>query len=60
MLSKSFFTRDSLTVAKALLGKKICFKGKEAMIVEAEAYTINDPGSHAFTKRTPRNSVMFD
>jgi len=60
MLSKSFFTRDSLTVARALLGKKICFKGKEAVIVETEAYTINDPGSHAFNKKTPRNAIMFE
>lgn len=60
MLNKKFFTRDSLTVAKALLGKKICFKGKQALIVETEAYTINDPGSHAYIKKTPRNTIMFD
>lgn len=76
MLKKKFYTRDSLIVAKELLGKKICFNGKEAMIVETEAYTINDPGSHAFNKprrikdssgtrtesyvKTPRNSVMYN
>lgn len=60
MLKESFYTRDSLTVAKELLGKKIVFNGKEAMIVETEAYTTNDPGSHAYHKKTPRNSVMFE
>lgn len=60
MLTESFFTRDSLVVARELLGKKICFKGKEALIVETEAYTINDPGSHAFKKKTSRNKVMFE
>ena len=60
MLKESFYTRDSVTVAKELLGKKIVFNGKEAMIVETEAYTTNDPGSHAYKKMTPRNSVMFE
>jgi len=60
MLNKSFYIRDSLIVARELLGKKLCFQGKESLIVETEAYTVSDPGSHAFNKRTPRNSIMFD
>lgn len=59
MLSKDFFTKNSLIVAKALLGKKLCFKDKECFIVETEAYTVNDPGSHAFKGRTKRNELMF-
>jgi DNA-3-methyladenine glycosylase len=59
MLSKDFFTRDSLIVARELLGKKITFNDKEAIIVETEAYTINDPGSHAYKGRTKRNEVMY-
>ncbi|MFA5405841.1 MAG: DNA-3-methyladenine glycosylase [Candidatus Nanoarchaeia archaeon] len=59
MISKDFFTRDSITIARELLGKKIIFNGKEAMIVETEAYTINDPGSHAYKGRTKRNELMF-
>lgn len=59
ILKKGFYTRDSITVARELLGKKMCFKGKEAIIVETEAYTTNDPGSHAFRKKTNRNKVMF-
>jgi len=59
-LKKTFYTRDSITVAKELLGKKICYKGKEAIITETEAYTTNDPGSHAYKKKTKRNSVMYE
>jgi DNA-3-methyladenine glycosylase len=55
MLKKSFYTRDAIIVAKELLGKKICHNNKEAIIVETEAYTINDPGSHAHKGRTKRN-----
>lgn len=59
-MNKSFYTRDSVTVAKGLLGKKIIFHGREAVIVETEAYTVNDPGSHAYKKKTKRNSVMYE
>lgn len=59
-MNKSFYTRDSLIVARDLLGKKITFKGREALIVETEAYTINDPGSHAYKRKTRRNSVMYE
>lgn len=60
MLDKSFYTRDAITVAKELLGKKICCNDREAIIIETEAYTISDPGSHAYKKKTKRNSVMYD
>ncbi|MBD3312785.1 DNA-3-methyladenine glycosylase [archaeon] len=59
-VNKSFYTRDSLIVARELLGKEIVYKDKEALIVETEAYTTNDPGSHAYKKRTKRNSVMYE
>ncbi len=60
MLKKSFYTRDALIVAKELLGKKICFNGKEAMIVETEAYVPGDPGSHAYKGKTKRNAIMYE
>ncbi len=59
MIKKSFFIRDSREVARELLGKIINVNGKKAYIVETEAYTINDPGSHAFKGKTKRNEVMF-
>ncbi len=57
-LSPSFFNRDTVTVAKELLGKVISVNGCKARIVETEAYG-KDPASHAF-KRTERSALMFD
>ena len=57
-LPPTFFARDTVTVAKELLGKIIAVNGCSARIVETEAYR-RDPASHAF-KRTPRSSLMFD
>ena len=57
-LPSSFFNRDTVTVAKELLGKVIYVNGCKARIVETEAYG-KDPASHAFT-RTERSALMFD
>lgn len=57
-LPKSFFARDTVKVAKDLLGKVISIDGQMARIVETEAYG-QDPASHAF-KRTERSAIMFD
>ena len=62
-LKRSFYVRPTLTVARALLGYRLCHRvGEEvrrARIVEVEAYT-DDAASHARgAKRTPRNAVMF-
>jgi len=64
-LKKSFFTRDTITVARELLGKKIIkFEGDKTLsgyITETEAYTgMNDPASHSYGGITKRNSVMFE
>ena len=63
-LGKEFFARDTLRVAKELLGKKIVRKinGKkiEGIISEVEAYHgPNDKASHASRGRTKRTEVMF-
>lgn len=65
ILPRTFYSRDTVIVAKSLLGKKIVRKiGKHEMsgiITETEAYRHNDdPASHAFRKITERNKVMFD
>ncbi len=57
-LSNFFFSRNTVQVAKDLLGKIILVNGMTARIVETEAYG-KDPASHAF-KRTERSALMFD
>ena len=64
-LNLEFYKRDSLTVAKDLLGKILVRKidGVElkARIVEVEAYTgIHDKACHTYGgKITPRTEIMF-
>jgi len=64
ILSRSFYARETVKVANDLLGKQLGrIKGEARMsgrIVEVEAYRgSDDPASHAFRGRTPRNAPMF-
>ena len=64
ILPRDFYSKDTVKVAKNLLGKKIIRKiGKHELIgiiTETEAYRHkDDPASHAFNKITERNRVMF-
>jgi DNA-3-methyladenine glycosylase len=64
ILPREFYQRDTVIVAKKLLGKKLVRKigNKEisGIITETEAYRHeDDPASHAFRKITDRNKVMF-
>ena len=64
-LPRSFYARDTVTVAKALLGKKLVRKvGNQrisGIITETEAYCHrDDPASHAFNRKTERNKAMFE
>ena len=64
ILKKDFYHRDTIQVAKELLGKKLVRRRKgrilSGMIVETEAYlSRSDSASHAFKGQTPRNTVMF-
>ncbi|MCP4395620.1 MAG: DNA-3-methyladenine glycosylase [Alphaproteobacteria bacterium] len=59
-LDRDFFDRDTLQVAQDLIGKEIRFGEKSGIITETEAYRgTDDPASHAYRKRTPRNDIMF-
>jgi DNA-3-methyladenine glycosylase len=63
-LGRGFYNRPTLKVAKELLGKYLVVQKDgvrlSGKIVETEAYVgFNDPASHAFRKKTPRNQVMF-
>jgi DNA-3-methyladenine glycosylase len=64
-LPPEFFRKDTIRVAKELLGKLIIKKERNnyisGRIVETEAYLgDNDPACHAYRRITPRNSVMFE
>ena len=64
ILPKEFYQRDTVIVAKDLLGKKLVRKignyEMSGIIIETEAYRHkDDPASHAFRKITDRNMVMF-
>ncbi len=62
-LSRDFYQRATLTVARELPGKIFVFKNKirlSGRIVEAEAYIgQDDPACHARFGPTKRNKVMF-
>jgi DNA-3-methyladenine glycosylase len=54
-----FFDGDVREVARALVGWTFLVGGVGGVIVETEAYDSDDPASHAFGGRTPRNATMF-
>ncbi|WP_326724045.1 MULTISPECIES: DNA-3-methyladenine glycosylase [unclassified Streptomyces] len=63
-LTREFFDRPVLDVAPDLLGRTLVRTTPdgpiELRLTEVEAYDgPNDPGSHAYRGRTPRNDVMF-
>ena len=64
ILPREFYLKNTVTVAKNILGKRIVRKiGRHeisGIIIETEAYRHkDDPASHAFGKITDRNKVMF-
>ncbi len=64
-LSRSFFNRDTLIIARELLGQRLVRLDKgnvrlSGLIIEAEAYIgTDDLGCHARVGRTPRNESMW-
>ncbi len=63
-IAPEWLSRSSLDVAPDLVG---CWLVRQlpsgevvrGLIVETEAYTVDDPACHAYRRRTPRNAVMF-
>jgi len=63
-LKREFYAENSVEVAEKLLGKLLVRELPEetliGKIVEVEAYGgRDDPASHAYRGKTPRNQVMF-
>ena len=64
ILPRSFYERDTLTVARQLIGKRLVRIEQDqrlsGMICETEAYCgEQDLGCHAKAGRTPRTAVMY-
>lgn len=64
ILPREFYARNTVTVAKELLGKNLVRKNGNSVIsgiiTETEAYRYkDDPASHAFRGMTERNKAMF-
>jgi DNA-3-methyladenine glycosylase len=62
-LPRSFYERDTVIVAPALLGQRLVRilngRRRSGLICETEAYGgADDPASHAY-RRTPRSAIMF-
>ncbi len=58
-LGRAFFARCVHQVAPELVGVTLLVDGVGGLIVEVEAYDQEDPASHGFRGRTPRNAAMF-
>ncbi len=63
-LQENYFNKDTLTLARLLLGRLLVHRSREGVtagiIVETEAYlSQNDPACHAARGKTKRNAMMF-
>jgi DNA-3-methyladenine glycosylase len=59
-LPRTFYDRETVTVARELLGKFLVFEKRVGRIVEVEAYVgIHDRASHSSRGLTARNAPMF-
>jgi len=63
MLTQIFFNQDTLTLAKSLLGKVMRVKHSKgwlsAMIIETEAYCLDEKSSHSSKGFTEKRKAMF-
>lgn len=63
IISNDFYERNTLEVAKSLLGCVLCRRTDDevmrGVIVETEAYTQDEPSCHAYRGRTKRSETLF-
>lgn len=63
-MNKDFFSRNTVDVAKDLIGKTLVVRSKnkvlKGIINETEAYTEDDEAAHSFKGKSKRNEIMFD
>jgi DNA-3-methyladenine glycosylase len=63
ILERSFYQRHPVAAARGLLGKilvrRLDGETLSGRIVETEAYSSDDPASHAYGGRTERNRALF-
>ena len=62
-LPRDFYLQPTSQVAQQLLGhfllRRVGDKLCGGVIVETEAYLVDDPSCHAYVKKSPRNASMF-
>jgi DNA-3-methyladenine glycosylase len=59
LIEPGFFARPVQEVGPELLGATLLVDGVGGRIVELELYDHEDPASHGYRGRTPRNASMF-
>ena len=58
-IEPEFWTQPVVPLARALIGATLLIDHVGGIIVETEAYDIDDPAAHSFPGPTPRNAPMF-